>query len=173
MRRVTFLFSLFVLFAFSSFSIFVGFTVSRSRHILGTQTSSPRNCHIRYRLPDPVCTPGHFNPQLDLDAMCQKKEFHTQTSVSKEIAAQVFSAYGIPDYLYSSYAIDQLVSEQLGGTMDLSNLWPQPIDSRPGYSEKNRAESFLLSQVCNGNITLSAARDQLSKNWVAVFLSVY
>jgi hypothetical protein len=84
-------------------------------------------------------------------------------------ARQVFAAYQIPTESESIYSIDQLVPGSLGGSNDLANLWPQPVQIQPGPAEKDQLENTLRDQVCAGKVSLEDAQRSIALNWLAEY----
>jgi poly(3-hydroxybutyrate) depolymerase len=64
--------------------------------------------------------------------------------------------------------IDLIVPWQLGGSAVIANLFPEPVVPRLGYSSKNMLETRLHDMVCQGRMTLDAARRGIAANWQAL-----
>ena len=98
-------------------------------------------------------TPGAVGttPQTEL---CSPS-FHTGTvrNVTESTKYKVCAEYGIAktDCVGTKYEIDHLISLELGGANDITNLWPQPYFPKPGAKEKDTVENWLHRQVCSGN----------------------
>ena len=58
--------------------------------------------------------------------------------------------------------LDHLVSLELGGSNDASNLWPE---APPSPNPKDEVEGALNSAVCDGQVTLAAAQDAIAADW--------
>jgi hypothetical protein len=82
--------------------------------------------------------------------------------VSSSVKNQVYAEYGITDH--TNYVIDHLVSLELGGSNDISNLWPEPSAEA---KRKDVVENALHDAVCNGSITLADAQTQIRTWWTA------
>ena len=108
--------------------------------------SDPRNpgnatCHWRWSgtgayLPDPACTPG-LALNVTTSEVCVSGYSSTVRNVSVSLKETVYAEYGIANHTKGEYEIDHLISLQLGGSNDITNLWPQPADPRPGFHEKD------------------------------------
>ncbi len=61
------------------------------------------------------------------------------------------------------------MSLELGGSNDISNLWPEPANPQPGFHEKDKIENYLHAQVCSGAISLQEAQREIATNWYAVY----
>jgi hypothetical protein len=66
--------------------------------------------------------------------------------------------------------IDHLISRELGGDDTPENLWPQPYTQHPGAHEKDWLENRLQKEVCNGDITLEGAQEEIKTDWYAAYL---
>ncbi len=66
-------------------------------------------------------------------------------NVSAKTIDDVFVRYKIGKADRNSYEIDHLVSLQLGGSNDVSNLWP--LDTKI-KDKKDRVENHLKRQIC-------------------------
>lgn len=126
-------------------------------------------------LPDSTATPGAVDAQLTTTELCSPT-FHTGTvrDVTDEMKIAACKAYGqntgCPG---SGYEIDHLISIELGGSNDPSNLWPQPID-KPGvigYKTKDQVEDHAHSAVCAGRLTLAQAQAGIRGDWYAFGLA--
>ncbi len=94
-------------------------------------------------------------------------------NVPVEEKRQVYAEYGIQyPQPQGSYEVDHFISLELGGSNDLTNLWPEPSDPKPGFHEKDAVENYLHVQVCNGQITLQVAQQEISTDWYAVYLKI-
>ena len=51
-----------------------------------------------------------------------------------------------------------LISEMIGGSNDIKNLWPESYAEPNGAHTKDKLENRLHELVCNNTITLQAAR---------------
>jgi hypothetical protein len=86
-------------------------------------------------------------------------------SVTEQEKAASMAAYGDTGSL-GDYEYDHFVPLELGGaTNEPRNLWPEPGAS-PNL--KDAVEGQLRSEVCDGQLSLAAARREIVKNWVAL-----
>lgn len=70
----------------------------------------------------------------------------------------------------SHYEEDHLISLELGGSPDdINNLWPEPYAGSCGARVKDKIENKLKRLICAGKITLKAAQDEISTDWVASY----
>lgn len=122
-------------------------------------------------LPDSRLTPGQVNPLATADSLCTKT-FTTRDErhVTEKQKREVFVAYGIVNPAKGEYEIDHLISLELGGSNDNSNLWPQSYISLPWNAHKKDVlENLLHRLVCNHTITLATAQHEISTDWIAAY----
>ncbi|KAA2248742.1 hypothetical protein F0L68_39625 [Solihabitans fulvus] len=124
---------------------------------------------------DVNCTPGAFNPDVTQDTIndtiCVSgwtRTVRPPASYTTALKNQQKIAYGEADISNADLEEDHLVPLELGGApRDPNNLWPQPRTSvsNPGAEDKDKEENSLKVQVCNGDITLDQARQQMLADW--------
>lgn len=128
------------------------------------------NCQVRGPLPDPDCTPGAIFPGVDRETICVKGYTKIVRNVSISLKKKIYEAYG---FAYpqetGSFEADHLIPLELGGSNDFENLFPESALPRPGYKEKDLVENYLNHEVCAGRLSLSAAQQQIAKNWLTVY----
>jgi hypothetical protein len=126
-------------------------------------------CQASLPLQDKACTPGDIIPDATKEKICVPGYAGGVRNVPQSLKNKVYAAYGITSHKAGEYEIDHLVSLQLGGSNDISNLWPQPAVPKPGFHEKDRVENYLHDQICKGNMTVRDAQIQIATNWIAVY----
>lgn len=133
----------------------------------------------KYALPDPTLTPGAVNSDLIADTsgahrlsngvevnLCAK-DFRTGPfrKVSESEKKKACAEYGITEGCPGpNFELDHLVSLEIGGSDELSNLWPQPI--KEARIKDHEVEDVLPKLICSGKISLSDAQDCIRKEWV-------
>ena len=125
--------------------------------------------HGKAPLPDHNVTPGAVDASLTKAKLCDPS-FHTITArhVTQSEKLNACNEYGIfKGCPGSGYEIDHLISIELGGSNDLRNLWPQPVDAAGviGYHTKDVVENRAHKAVCEGKLTLKQAQDGISGDW--------
>ena len=122
-------------------------------------------------LPDSACTPGGvFN--VTAKDICRKGYSKSVRSVSTKIKNQAFNAYGIRFHPTGAYEVDHLIPLELGGSNDISNLWPEAANPQPGFREKDRVENYLHAQICKGSMSLDEAQREIVTDWLGVFQKI-
>jgi hypothetical protein len=128
------------------------------------------SCHARDhgRLPDLACTPGSVDPavtQRDIrSTICRAGWTATvrpperQTEHAKYHVA--YPAYHIPDGTVSE--LDHDVPLELGGSNDITNLWPE---AGRVPNAKDKVERALNRAVCGGKVSLAAAQRAIAADW--------
>ena len=121
--------------------------------------------------PDPACTPGDIL-NVTKSAICKSGYSTSVRNVPDSEKNQVYDEYGITSHRPGQYEVDHFVSLELGGSNDISNLWPQPASPKPGFHEKDKVENYLHDQVCSGAMTLQEAQIKIATNWLDVYNSM-
>ena len=129
-------------------------------------------CHINGALPDSSCTPGAINPKVTQEnlyqTICSKgytKTVRPAVSYTNKLKLQQIIAYGYADKNLKDYEEDHLISLELGGSpTDPKNLWPEPGASP---NPKDKIENLCNKKVCDGEITLTKAQQEIATNWEA------
>ena len=134
----------------------------------GVQTKTS-GCLAHAGLQDSACTPGAFLPNATKTDVCTSGYAKSVRNVPQSEKNQVYAEYGITRHTAGEYEVDHLVSLELGGSNDISNLWPEAASPQPGFHEKDKVENYLNSQVCSGAISLQEAQIEIATNWLDVY----
>lgn len=146
----------------------------------------PGSCHYRghglYVKPDPRCTPGALNVnvnQANLARTICRPGGYTESvrppeSVTEREKHAAMAAYGADGRL-SRFELDHVVPLSLGGAVnDPRNLYPEP--DYPGASSnsfvrnpKDRLEDKLFELACARRILLARAQALIARDWVAAY----
>ena len=129
------------------------------------------DCQLRYRLPDPRCTPGAVMA-IDFDTLCHQPA-HLRARIAPALEKKALADYGyLSSHGQEELKLDHLIPLSLGGDNTIENLWPQPSKPSPGFHEKNYAEAYLHDKVCSGEMTLAEAQRQIATDWLSVWLKI-
>jgi hypothetical protein len=125
------------------------------------------------QMPDPKLTPGLATNE-PLKKVCTRGEAKDERSVSEAEKKQVYARYGIAKCAgycagRQGCEIDHLISLELGGSNDITNLWPQPYDGEWSAHHKDQLENKLHELVCSSKITLKEAQQDISSDWVSAY----
>lgn len=149
--------------------------VPASSHVTGTY---PAHCRVNVlaagaTLPDPGCTPGSVRADVTAATMattiCRRgwtatvRPPESETSTLKRLA---ITAYRI-DTPSADVELDHDLPIELGGSNDVTNLWPQPSDI-PGAgfrNTKDQVENRLHDAVCAHRVALPDAQRAIAANW--------
>jgi len=134
----------------------------------GTPTKTT-SCRASGAIQDKSCTPGDIIRGATKEKICVPGYASSVRNVTQSTKNKVYAAYGVTQHKPGEYEVDHLVSLQLGGSNDISNLWPEPATPKPGFHEKDRVENYLHDQICKGNIALREAQIEIATNWLAVY----
>lgn len=149
-----------------TFSVLIlGFSAGTARASTCSQSYLP--------LPDPTCTPGVYNPDVTQSTInstiCVSGWTATvrpPTSYTNPLKVQGIADYGYSNTSTSAYEEDHFIPLELGGSpRDPQNLWPEPYSGTKTARTKDGVETKLKNAVCDGRITLSAARTAMKNNW--------
>jgi hypothetical protein len=138
------------------------------------------NCTYNYPYQDFDCSPGHTFPLTALKVngkyakepgtayvgdICEVGYSASVRDVSQKLKNQVYLEYKIYKHEPYEYEIDHIIPLILGGDNDIANLYPQPMNPKPGYKQKDTIEKRLNKMVCAGEITLEQAQYDIAYNW--------
>ena len=124
-------------------------------------------------LPDSHLTPGDAFPGVTAADICSLGWSSAHRHVTAADRAKVYAEY--PNSAHTCACawggadcceVDHLIPLELGGSNDIKNLWPQPVDPRPGSLEKDQLENDLHERVCKGSLSLSEAQQCIASQWV-------
>lgn len=68
----------------------------------------------------------------------------------------------------SAPALLNAISLELGGSNDITNLWPEPYDWPWNAHMKHALENKLHQMVCAGQITMQEAQ-QTATDWISAY----
>jgi len=119
-------------------------------------------------LPRPDLTPGSVRP-VEMEDICGSV-LAGGPVVASQVPRQVFEAYGVDYRRAGDYELDFLITPELGGASDASNLWPQPYRSVTWNAYvKDELERHLRRLVCQGAVDLATAQQELAGDWIAAY----
>jgi len=130
------------------------------------------NCVAVGGVQDKACTPGAIIPSATVDQICTPGYSSSVRNVPTSEKDQVYANYNINSHFTGQYEVDHLISLELGGSNDISNLWPELADPVPGFHEKDSVENYLHSQVCSGKMSLQKAQELIASDWHQVYNSM-
>ncbi len=140
-------------------------------HTFGVQLKTS-GCVAHNALPDADCTPGAIFTSATKDQICQSGYAGSVRNVPDSEKNQAYAEYGIASHTTGQYEVDHLISLELGGSNDISNLWPELASPKPGFHEKDKVENYLHDQMCSGAVSLHDAQVEIATNWLAVYNSM-
>lgn len=147
--------------AFSTSSVFATY---------GVQTKT-KGC-VTGTEPDPACSPGAVLT-TDVKKICVSGYTTTVRDVSTATKKQVFKEYGISYDKHSDYEVDHIISLELGGSNDISNLFPEAYNNTYGARIKDKLENYLHKQLCSGKMTIQEAQKEISGDWITYYKKYY
>ncbi len=139
-------------------------------------TVTPKNntkCHVNGALPDTSCTPGAVFQDATKDKICISGYTKKVRNVSVSLKNKIYSAYGVIKHTAATYEMDHLIPLELGGNNDITNLFPEAANPKPGFHEKDKLENYLHKQVCNGAMTLQEAQAEIATDWLKTYNTIF
>jgi len=133
---------------------------------LPTKTSQ---CVATAGIEDKACTPGAVIASATKAQICKPGYSSSVRNVPESEKNQVYAAYGIATHTTGQYEVDHLISLELGGSNDISNLWPELANPTPGFHQKDQVENYLHKQVCDGKLSLKQAQQEIATDWLRVY----
>ncbi|KAJ7515256.1 hypothetical protein O6H91_22G008000 [Diphasiastrum complanatum] len=123
--------------------------------------------------PDPKKTPGSLQ-ELKFGVFCQSGWPSAHRNVSDAEKLQVYTDYGLPGGDYTGYCssgceVDHLIPLELGGSNNISNLWPQNYTGQWNAHTKDTLENKLHELVCCKAITADEATNAIATDWIAAY----
>lgn len=141
---------------------------STAQAVLGARTKAS-GCIAHSALPDPECTPGAIIATATVAQICASGYSSSVRNVPSSVKSKVYREYGVTSHPTGSYEVDHLISLELGGSNDISNLWPEAANPVPGFHQKDAVENYLHDQVCGGRMSLADAQQKIATNWLYVY----
>jgi len=133
-----------------------------------TSTPTIDPSHLAH-LPDPALTPGDVLPMTVSD-ICVPGYSSKVRNVTEAVKNQVYLEYGITSHAPGSYEVDHLISLELGGSNSIRNLWPEPYFGDLNAHVKDRIENKLHALVCDGQLDLPTAQQEIATDWIAAYI---
>jgi hypothetical protein len=132
-----------------------------------TKTSG---CVPNQALPDPACASGAVLT-TDTSVICVSGYTQTVRDVPLSEKQQVFAEYGIDWSLHSGYEVDHIISLELGGSNEISNLYPESYSIQYGARVKDKLENYLHREVCVGRLPITVAQQEIATDWLKYYLA--
>jgi hypothetical protein len=128
-------------------------------------------------LSDKTGTNVQVNDTITVDLICTPGYSKCIRNVPQAEKVAVYQSYGLPEGNHTGYCdtkqgceVDHLISLELGGSNEQTNLWPQPYQGTVWNAHvKDQLENFLHAQVCAGTIALDQAQQEIAKDWIAAY----
>ena len=120
-------------------------------------------------LPDSKLTPGSIFQEATRQEICVPGYAKRVRHVPPGVKTFVYRSYGIRRHRPGEYEVDHLISLELGGDNNPTNLWPEPYQGPWNAHTKDRLENELHWRVCNGSLPLAEAQKEISSDWGATY----
>jgi hypothetical protein len=127
-------------------------------------------------LSDKTGTNVQVDDAITIDLICTPGYSKCIRDVPQSEKDSVYRSYGLMGN-HTGYCdtkqgceVDHLISLELGGSNDQTNLWPEPYQGTTWNAHvKDQLENFLHRQVCQGNIALDQAQQEIAKDWITSY----
>jgi 5-methylcytosine-specific restriction endonuclease McrA len=124
-------------------------------------------------LPDPTKTPG-AKFKVSKKKVCKPGYSKTVRDVPESEKEKVYKSYNVEPHkgycdCEEGCEVDHLISLEIGGSNDESNLWPQPYCGEWNAHMKDRLENYFHEQMCKGSMTMEEVQQQISTNWITAY----
>lgn len=143
------------------------FHSNAAEFVPGEPTKST-GCVVDGVFPNPDWTPGGVMgiTQEEICTTSTKGRRHVTTATKRQVFAAYNISYPAPS---GAYEVDHFIPLELGGSNDVSNLWPEAAKPVPGFHEKDRVETYLHDQVCKAGMDLAEAQRIIVKDWLSYY----
>ncbi len=138
------------------------FAIQQSFANYGIQTKTS-NCIANQTLPDIACSPWAVLT-TDTKIICKSGYTKTVRDVPLSERKKVFAEYNIAYSKNNNYEVDHIISLELWGSNDISNLFPESYLISNGAKIKDEFENYLHKQVCIGKLSIQEAQKEISSN---------
>lgn len=139
--------------------------------LLASSSSLARDLTI----PDPRYTPG-VSTTKTLHTLCTTRLGTDRRYVTARMKARVFANYRLTgndddsqgcevDAYGRRYEVDHRVPRSLGGADEVANLWPQCMSGPWNAVMKDRLETHVSKELCEGNLNAQEAHELFTGDW--------
>jgi len=102
--------------------------------------------------------------------VCRPDYGHDIGPIPQERGQQVLLAYGLLNTDPGAYKIDHLIPLALGGSNNITNLWPLARNAEPWNAYvKDVFERKLHTMICTGGLSLQEVQAALAKDWISAY----
>jgi len=120
---------------------------------------------LSFTQPDPRITPGAIcsAQDSDFDGLAYEEQIpHCKRNFSESKKATVARVYNVPKANWSEYEFDHLIPLCAGGSNDVRNVWPEPLEHA---HRKDKIEDHVCSGMRAGAMTQKEAIQEVF-DWV-------
>lgn len=117
--------------------------------------------------PDPHLTPGAVRT-TDYNQIVGTRT-GTIRNVPQSEKDAVYREYGLDPRHHQPCEVDHLISLELGGSNDITNLWPEHYGEPWGAHDKDKLENRLHAMIVAHQISVPDAQHQIATDWVGAY----
>lgn len=120
-------------------------------------------------LPNKSLTPGAY-ASGSVKEICEAGYPERSRNVSQSTKKKVYERYNVDiSTCKGGCKIDHLIPLSIGGSNDITNLWPHEYTQFWSVYKKTRLEVRLRREVCGGTLPLREARECIASNWTLCY----
>ena len=124
-------------------------------------------------LPNKNLTPGKA-ASTNVAEVCVKDYAIKSRNVTQSTKIKVYKQYGVSvDTCRKGCKIDHLIPLSIGGSNDITNLWPHEYGAEWTVFEKTRLEVLLRKEICNSGMPIAEAQSCIATNWTTCYNKFY
>lgn len=128
------------------------------------------NVSVADPLPNRQFTYGSALLDTSKESICVVGYTKKVRKVSFSKKKRVFSLYKEVNSNKDSYEVDHLIPLGLGGSNEVSNLWPQSYTTYPWNAHtKDALENKLRNLVCQNKLDIHQAQYEISTDWIKTY----
>ena len=142
--------------------------------LLALALSAPVMAGSKYpHLPSPTLTPGAV-ASTDTALVCEKDYPARSRNVTNTTKNKVYALHKVDKaQCIKGCKIDHLIPLSIGGSNDMTNLWPHEYGADWTVFQKTRLEVRLRKEVCTGKMPIAEAQECVRKDWTQCFQRFY
>jgi hypothetical protein len=124
-------------------------------------------------LPNAKLTPGK-SASINIPEVCTKDYPLKSRNVTQSTKKKVYERYSVNvDKCRDGCKIDHLIPLSIGGSNDITNLWPHEYGAEWTVYEKTRLEVKLRTEVCSLRLPIQTAQQCIATNWTQCYNQFY
>lgn len=126
-------------------------------------------------MPNPQLTPGSADPTLTKEVICsptfRTSDIRNVSAFKKQVVYGTYVATNHKGVCAGTEGceVDHLIPLYIGGSNEITNLWPEPYVGTWGAHTKDKLEIKLHTLVCSGKLDLATAQKAVASDWIKAY----